>query len=255
MGLGWRLTLTVVCLWTNVVQGAADVPPDPFGSGQWPVMVSEHFGQATVVMDPRVRVTGPRFAEDAMNVPVTVDASAVGEVMEVVVLVDRNPIRKVLQFYPGWASPVLSFRFKLQQSSAVRAAARTRDGVWHVGGAWVEATGGGCTVPGASRSSGSWVDTLNQVQGRFYPRGAGARLRLRVMHPMDTGLVSGIPAFYIDELSLADRSGTEYLRLLTFEPVSENPIFSFDLAAVPPGGLTVRGRDNNGNRISAVIAR
>lgn len=254
MGVRWRV-LAVVWLLAGGARAAGNVPADPFASGQWPVMVGDYLQGARVVMDERVRVTGPRFAEDAMNVPITVDASGVGEVAEVIVLVDRNPIRKVLQFYPGWASPVLSFRFKLQQSSAVRAAARTRDGVWHVGGAWVEATGGGCTVPGASRSSGSWVDTLNQVQGRFYPRGAGARLRLRVMHPMDTGLVSGIPAFYIDELSLADRSGTEYLRLLTFEPVSENPIFSFDLAAVPPGGLTVRGRDNNGNRISAVIAR
>lgn len=209
--------------------------------------------------DSRVKVTGPKFAEDAMNVPITVDAQALGAVEEVVVLVDRNPIRKVLAFRPLAARPVLSFRFKLQQASPVRAAARTADGVWHVGSTWVEASGGGCTLPGATRVSGTWSQTLNQVQGRLFSRDKGGeapgRLRVRVMHPMDTGLVSGVPAFYIDQLTLADDSGREYMRIDTFEPVSENPVFSFDLGVLPQGALRLTGRDNNGNRIDARIVQ
>ena len=44
-----------------------------------------------------------------------------------------------------------------------------------------------------------------------------------------------------------------HLRLQTFEPVSENPVFSFDFAQAPPGPLRVLGVDNNGNRIESVI--
>lgn len=233
---------------------AAPPQQDPYASGVWPDMHAEFLGRQPVQFDDRVKVVAPAFAEDPMAVPVSVDASALGKVSRVVVLVDRNPIRKVLEFYPQAALPVLSFRFKLQQGSAVRAAALGEDGVWHVGGTWVDGSGGGCTLPGGTRADGSWVQTLGQVQGRLFDRTESSRLRLRIMHPMDTGLVGGIPAFYIDELQLRDDAGTAYMRILTFEPVSENPVFSFDLGTPPAGALHLQGRDNNGNIIAARIA-
>jgi sulfur-oxidizing protein SoxY len=233
--------------------GAASAAGDPFSSGVWPDLAREHFGDAVIVHDDRVKVTAPALAENPMSVPVTVDASALPDVEQVVVLVDRNPIQKVLEFFPQRARPTLAFRFKLQQASPVRALARTRDGVWHAGGTWVDATGGGCTVPGASRVSGTWVTTLNQVAGAVFPHERGARVRLRLMHPMDTGLVSGVPAFHVERIDLRDGGGTQWLRLDLFEPVSENPVLSFELPALPQGGLQVSGRDNNGNRIAAVL--
>jgi sulfur-oxidizing protein SoxY len=176
-------------------------------------------------------------------------------VQEVLVLADHNPIIKVLQFYPVSVKPTLSFRFKLQQASPVRALARTKDGVWHAGGVWVDAAGGGCTAPSVGRASGSWADTLNQVQTRLWKRQEGERLRVRLMHPMDTGLAPGIPAFYIERLNLSDAAGNELMRMLTFEPVSENPVFSFDLRTDkrPALPLLVSGSDNNGNRIQAKV--
>lgn len=232
---------------------------DPLGSLQWPDLKREFFGDARVEFDPRVQVSTPRFADDPTNVAVEVSAAALPGVQKVVVFVDRNPIRKVLEFHPATALPSLGFRFKLEQASPVRAAALTGDGVWHVGQAYVEASGGGCTAPGETRRDGSWAQTLGEVSARLYPRdvatggAASTRLRLRVMHPMDTGLVSGIPAFYLRELTLRDGDGRDLLRLQTFEPVSENPIFSFDLPGRPRGPLRLNGSDNNGNRISKAI--
>lgn len=230
---------------------------DPFGSLQWPDLKREFFGDAPVVFDERVQVRGPGFAEDPMNVPIGVSAAGLPEVQALVVFVDRNPIRKVLELTPLAALPAISLRFKLEQASPVRAAARTRDGVWHVGGTWVDSSGGGCTVSGASRQDGSWTTTLGQVSAKVFasspaPGVAGARLRLRVMHPMDTGLVGGVPAFYVRQLALRDAQGTELLRLATFEPVSENPVFSFDFPG-RVGPLQLTGSDNNGNRIQARI--
>ncbi|MGO4157914.1 quinoprotein dehydrogenase-associated SoxYZ-like carrier [Cupriavidus sp. YAF13] len=228
---------------------------DPLQSPQWPLVHKEALQQAPFVFDSRVKVTGPAFAEDPMRVPIAFDASALGEVDRIVVVVDRNPIRKVLEFEPRKVRPSLSFRFKLEQASPVRVAARTPDGVWHVGGVMVDASGGGCTVPGATRRDGSWSTTLNRVESRVFPGlgGAGGRVRLRVMHPMDTGLVAGIPAFHVESLNLLDATREAMLRLTLYEPVAENPIFSFDLRGAIERGMTVSGRDNNGNRFAAQV--
>ena len=241
-------------------QGAAAADPfegDPFKSFLWPDLKREHLGRGPVVFDERVRVLLPAFAEDPMNVPVTVTTGGLPRVERIVVLVDRNPIRKVLEYEPVAANPSVSFRFKLEQASPVRAAARTADGVWHVGGAIVDSAGGGCTVSGATRQDGSWSKSLGLVSAHVYPSSAapdaGARLRLRVMHPMDTGLVGGVPAFFVTRLSVRDANGQELLRLNTFEPVSENPVFSFDFGRAPAGPLRVIGSDNNGNRIDSTI--
>ena len=126
---------------------------DPFKSFQWVDLKKEFLGaKAQVQFDPRVKVQGPAFAEDPMNVPITVSTDLAG-VQRLIVLVDRNPIRKVLELQPLAAQPGVSFRFKLEQASPVRALAQTADGVWHVGGTWVDSSGGGCTVAGATRAS------------------------------------------------------------------------------------------------------
>jgi sulfur-oxidizing protein SoxY len=227
---------------------------DPLDSARWEDMRKHFFPGQSVVFDDRVKVTAPKFAEDSMNVPVLVDAEGLQDVREIVVFADFNPILKILEFYPEQAKPFLGFRFKLQQASPVRAAARTADGVWHVGGAWVDSAGGGCTAPGAGRAAGGWEKLLNEVNGRVWTEpDASRRIRVRVMHPMDTGLAPGIPAFYIERLVLKDEAGKAYLRLNTFEPVSENPIFTFVLpaSARPSGMLMLSGVDNNGNQIAA----
>lgn len=232
---------------------------DPLKSMQWPNLRSEFFDKnAKVVFDDRVKVSVPQFAEDAMNVPVSFDASALEGVKKVVVLVDRNPIRKVLEFVPVGAKPSLNFRFKLEQGSPIRIAALAADNVWHVGNAFIDAAGGGCTVPGATRADGSWPKTLNRVAGKVFDANElrqTTRLRVQVSHPMDTGLVAGIPAFYIEELTLSDARKNVLAKLYPFEPVSENPMFSFDFVAAPEGPLSLAGRDNNGNKINAQVVQ
>lgn len=258
IGTGLGLGAALLPAW---LQAAADgFDGDPFQSFQWPELKKEFLGpRARTVFDARVKVQGPAFAEDPMNVPITVATDLPG-VQRMLVLVDRNPIRKVLELQPMAAQPAVSFRFKLEQASPVRALVQTADGLWHVGGTLVDSAGGGCTVAGVTRADGSWTQTLGQVSGRVFagasssPGADGAaRLRLRIMHPMDTGLANGIPAFYISRLSVRDGADRELLRIQTFEPVSENPVFSFDFARPPPGPLRIVGVDNNGNRIDARV--
>jgi sulfur-oxidizing protein SoxY len=232
----------------------AEVLDDPLKSVMWDWVKKEHFGSAKVVFDSNVKVTAPAVAEDSMNVPVAVSVEGLQDVQEVMVLVDLNPIKKVLQFYPEKTKPYLAFRLKLEQSSAVRGAARTADGVWHLGGVNVAATGGGCSVPSGASQNKYWESHLGEVQGRVWPASTdGQRVRARIIHPMDTGLASGIPAFYIQKLLVTNDAGTSLMRIETFEPVSENPVFTFDLQQAAAEKLWLTGIDNNGNKIRAEI--
>lgn len=230
---------------------AADA--DPLGSSRWPDLQRDYVNNAPVVFDPRIEVLAPKVAEDSMNVPVTVKFKGLPDVRRVLVVADFNPIVKVLDYRPLLAQPGLSFRIKLQQASPIRALVQTGDGKWHAGGAWVDAAGGGCTAPSLGRSAPDWTSTLNQVQARVWHDGQNQRVRLRIMHPMDTGLAPGIPAFYIEHLAVEDARGEVMLQLETFEPLSENPVFSFDLPDTGQAALRVVGRDNNGNRIDAMV--
>lgn len=240
-------------LWTGAAVAASS--DDPLQSPQWTDIRQKYLGAASVSFDQRVKVSGPSVAEDSMNVPVGVRIEGIEGIQRVLVVADLNPIVKVLEFFPRGALPVLHFRMKLQQGSPVRAMAQTADGAWHVGGVWIDAAGGGCTAPSVGRSAANWTETLGQVQARIWPGAEQSRIKLNIMHPMDTGLAPGIPAFYIERLSLRDGTNREWMALDTFEPVSENPVFSFDFPGAPPSGLNLAGRDNNGNRISARVAQ
>ena len=232
---------------------------DPLGSMQWPVLLKKHIGSAPWRFSDDIVVKGPEFAEDAMNVPVFVDARALarsaGPIELIRLVADRNPISHILDFEPLSSWPVLAFRFRMEQGSPVRAMVRTRDGRWHVGQTWVNAAGGGCTVPGLTRADGSWSRTLGQVQARVFRNviEGGTRLRLRVMHPMDTGLVAGIPSFHLEQLALRDLQGQAVWRLALHEPVSENPLLTLELGDAVRGPWQLSGRDNNGNRIDAQV--
>ena len=247
----------IACAALTLLTAIAHAATDPLDSARWGDMQQTFFADQAVEFDDRVRVLAPLSAENSMEVPITVDASALPGIEEVLVFADFNPILKVLTFEPLAANARLSFRVKLQQSTPVRAAARTKDGVWHVGGAWVNTTGGGCSAPSVGSASPEWQSRLNEVSGRLWEKDDGSRLRLRIIHPMDTGLAADIPAFFIDTLEIREPAGTALMRIHAFEPVAENPLFTLDLPANLKDIDKVRvvGRDNNGNKVDAWVAR
>lgn len=238
---------------SDPIWAAADTA-DPLRSPAWDAMVKRHLDGGPVQFDERVKVLMPETAEDALAVPVEVRVDpALTGVQELRLIADLNPIPLILSYTPTLADPFISFRFKVEQSTPVRAAARTQDGVWHVGGAWLSAAGGGCTAPSYGTGEGMWRDQLNQVSGGLWARGNDrSRLKLRVMHPMDTGLAAGIPVFHIESLRVLDTKGREMALLKTYEPVSENPVLSFELQGRGP--VRIEGRDIQGNLIEARVS-
>lgn len=247
------LPLLLPCLLMTAPARAGE--EDPLGSVLWEAVRGALFADAPVVFDDRVRVFSPPRVEDPMDVPVEVAVDGLPAIERIVVFADHNPIPRVLTFEPLRALPRLALRMKVQEATPIRAAALTADGTWHVGGVRVDAAGGGCTTPSAAQASRLWETALNAVQGRLWTRPeGGTRLRLRILHPMDTGLADGIPAMFLEDLRVTDPDGVLLARIAPAEPVAENPVFTLDLGpGVAARGVLLAGRDTQGNEVAARI--
>ena len=92
---------------------------DPLGSARWGRHAQKQVLQgATVIFDPRVKVNAPSVAENPMQVPVTIDATALPGVQRCWSLPTSIP-SQALRF-PETAHPFPGLPLKLQQSSPVR---------------------------------------------------------------------------------------------------------------------------------------
>jgi len=240
---------------------AAELPEDSVKSVMWEYVAKEFLlsdkeGGQKVVMDDRILVHTPKLAEDQMNIPVHVDARAVKNVRKIVIIADLNPLPKVLTYYPDQSEARLSFRIKVEQGTAVRAAVLDGDGVWRVGATYVDAAGGGCSQPAMAHGNDGWVQRLAEVRAKIWrdPGAQAAKIRLSVQHPMDTGLADGIPAFYVETLELNTPKGERLGRIFMHEPVSENPTITlFPKLKSATDAVVIQGRDNEGNLIKVSV--
>ncbi|ASJ74244.1 quinoprotein dehydrogenase-associated SoxYZ-like carrier [Granulosicoccus antarcticus] len=249
----WLKVVSALCLAAASTGALArEVPEDPFQSVMWQAMVERFMPEGDIVFDDRVKVMAPLSAENQFHVPVTVDATELDGVEEIIAVADLNPIPLVMNFRPAGALPYIGFRLKLQQTSPIHVGVRTADGVWHVGGAVVDAAGGGCTTAAAAHGNSNWMQTLGETRAfAIRENDSNARMTLRMRHPMDTGLAVGIPAFYLNELTISNEQGGAIAELDLYEPVSENPT----LTIKPQVGrekmiLRVSSRDTEGNTFS-----
>lgn len=221
---------------------------DPLQSPIWASIKSKYFADNPVVFDDRVVVRVPSIVENQAQVPVTADARALPGVTRIVVVADLNPIQQVLTLSPQKSEPYVAFRMKVEQGTPVRAAAQTQDGVWHVGGTYLTAAGGGCTAPALARGQDNWSVTLGETHGKVWRHADGSsRLRLRVRHPTDTGLDRKNPAYFIEKLDVRSGGGDPLATLEMFEPVSEDPTFTLMPQLKPAdASIETEARDNNG---------
>ena len=125
----------------------------------------------------------------------------------------------------------------------------------HVGG-YLEAAGGGCSSPAMARGDADWTTTVGNAQGKIWRNADGtARLRLRVRHPMDTGLAKdNTPAFFIEKLDVKGSGGDALATVEMYEPVSEDPTMTLSIKPeATDASVSVDGRDNNGNIYRSVV--
>ena len=252
--MNWRVSWVLAC-WLPLLAEAAQIDPgkDPVPSVMWDFYHKQMLGDAPFVFDERVKLLAPPFAEDARQVPLEIDARAFkGDVVRILAWAELNPLPKIVDFQPlERVLPWLSIRIRIEQATPLRAAVQTRDGLWHVGSTLIDAAGGGCTAPSVVRTEPGWEEHVGEVLGGRYPRGDFSRLRLQVAHPMDNGMVSGIPEFFLNHAELRGADDQLLARLELFPAVSENPNQGFDLEGAGQTQLLLR--DNSGNQFTAAI--
>ncbi len=236
----------------------AESQEDPLRSVMWSSMagILERVSDGEIVFDDAVSVVAPSVAENQMEIPVTVDATKLGSVERIVVVTDFNPIAHVLTYEPVDAAPYISFRVKVEQATPIRAAVLTEDGTWHVGGVLVDAAGGGCTAPALSHGQDDWVSHLVEVRAKIwrYANDTDARLRVKIRHPMDTGLADGIPAFFMNTLEVKAPDQKTLARLDIRQPVSEHPTFTLKPNLdMTTDYLQLQGRDTDGNLVNVKV--
>ncbi len=238
------------------VAAVAGVPADPLHSSNWGDIAKKYLTGGEIVFDDRVKVIVPSIVENQAQVPITADARALPGVVRMVVIADLNPIQKVLTLQTGKAQPYISFRMKVEQGTPIRAAAMTSDGTWHVGGIFLDASGGGCSASSMARNEADWTETVGQAQGKVWRELDGtARVRLRVRHPMDTGLAKdNTPSFFIEKFDVRSSSGEALAGLELYQPVSEDPTVTL-LVRLPASDASIQfeGRDNNGTIYKSVL--
>ena len=230
---------------------------DPLDSPGWRIIAEGELDGADYVFDEAVIVTVPEVAEDSTRVPVHVSVDGIEGIQKLIVVAELNPITRAATVIPEASLSKLGFglQIKVQQATPIRAAVLDGDGLWHVGGAWISAAGGGCTAPSTASVDPSWSHRLGESGGRLFSReGEGTqRLKFSVIHPMDAGFVASAPRLFVEETTIRSKAtGDRLFRLLTTAAVSENPTFSIDLDV--DSDLEIQGYDNNGHRYALDVA-
>ena len=248
-----RLTSYLVAAVAMIAAAPAQaaLPADPLGSPMWQRLGQTLFGDAPVRFDPRVRVIFPGIAENQRQFPVAIDARGIAGVKRILVFADLNPIPLAVDYTLDAAQPYFSTRIKLDQRTPVRGAVQLADGSWLVSGGWIDAVGGGCSLPPISRVKGDWAQHLGEVRGVARWAAGGMRVRLAFRHPMDTGLIDNIPTYNLEEVALTGAEGRRFGDLRIEASVAEDPEFAVIVDALPNEQVVMAGRDTNGIEYAA----
>ncbi len=115
-----------------------------------------------------MQVVLPPVTEDQTQVPVTVDARALGKCRRGARHRRPQPVPLTLRLEPVAARPFVAFRMKIEQGTPIRAAVRKGE-TWHVGGRYLDAAGGGCSVPPVVEKRVDWK-SLGETRARVWPR-------------------------------------------------------------------------------------
>lgn len=228
------------------------IPKDPLDSPLWEATVANYLSDHPIVFDDAVVVGLPPITEDQQQVPVMVDTSRLGTVDEVVLIADLSPFPMTVKVRPKQSPAVFALRMRIEQGTAIRAAA-LKDGQWRVGARYLDAAGGGCSAPPEVAARIDW-DNIGQMRARMWREARDQmRMRLRITHPMDTGLHKE-PAYYIQQVAFEDADGRLLADMEVHQPVAANPVFTMQFAAPEQGDhVAVTARDNDGGIFRAKV--
>jgi sulfur-oxidizing protein SoxY len=178
---------------------------------------------------------------------------------KIFILVDNNPIQLVTKIYPEKPIKTVGFNIRMEQDSYVRAAILNSEGVWNISSKKVFVKSpGGCSLPACDPTKQVCKESeLGKIVMNKYKRSSGDwRLKFKINHPMDTGLVTNpesgklVPEYYINWVYFTDSNGA-LAKAQTFGALSANPTLILDFydSFLKPN---VKATDTKGNEFSTM---
>lgn len=173
--------------------------------------------------DKNIKIKVPSFADNPVQVPIFVDASKIKNPKKMIILADLNPIPIVLSMIPNKFLPIISTNIKVAQETPLRALVLDENNLWHIGSANIKSNGGGCDVTSLAAANDTLSDNLGKNKGKIFSKTDNKRVKFSIFHPMETGLVFGAVAFYIEKIEIKDENNNILTTLETTAAMSENP--------------------------------
>jgi len=225
-------------------------------------------GRAILAEGDTVRLFGPKRADDAALVPVTVylSESDIRRVKRLTLVVDQNPAPVVAELEFGEAyrtgaavgDRTIEARLRLEQMSRVRAILETDDGTLHEASQFI-AGSGGCTST-SLKDMDEAMSRLGEIKLRTasdVTRGPEwSELQIQVRHPnfsglqIDTRTNTFAKPLFVDRLDV-DLAGIRLVTIKSGIAISEDPTFRMSFARRDGARIAVTAHDTDGRRFRA----
>lgn len=184
-------------------------------------------GEKYIFDDKNITVDVPKFADNPIQVPIFIDAKKIKNAKRMIVFADLNPIPVIVDMKLIDLLPLISVNIKVAQETPLRALVQDDKGVWHIGSANIKSFGGGCSVSSVASSDTNFDKYLGKAKGDIFRKDEITRIKASIFHPMETGLVFGNSAFYINKISIFGKN-KKLSDITSYSAISENPRFIFE---------------------------
>ena len=199
--------------------------------------------------DKNITIEVPNFADNPIQVPILVDAKKIKNAKQMILFADLNPIPIIVDMNLKELLPLISLNIKVAQETPIRALVLDDENIWHIGSANIKSFGGGCSVASVSSSQTDFAKLLGKTKIDIFGNDGIIRIKSSIFHPMETGLIFGNSAFYINKILLkADDKNISEIK--TYSAISENPRFIFE-TKTKAQNYKIEFFDIDGNQFSA----
>jgi len=227
----------------------------------WPQIHKNLFGDLPINNTDQITITGPRGAENAAQVPITIKLPAVSSDLKPRVLhivVDANPKPLVASYRLGKIALLagISTRIRMENDSRVRVIMETEDGKLYSASTVIHA-GGGC-AGSISVDEEAIASTVGKIKIHATPPfrlDQPVTTSIMIKHPMLTGLQKDsktgtiIPEYYLNQAEISFNQLP--VMVVNFGlGTAEDPHLTFTFKLPGDGELAVNVSDNRGNQYS-----
>lgn len=199
--------------------------------------------------DKNITIEVPNFADNPIQVPILVDAKKIKDAKQLILFADLNPIPVIVDMKLNELLPLISLNIKVAQETPIRALVLDDENIWHIGSANIKSFGGGCSVASSASSGDDFAKLLGKTKIDIFGNDGIIRIKSSIFHPMETGLIFGNSAFYINKILLkADDKNISEIK--TYSAISENPRFIFE-TKTKASNYKIEFFDTDGNHFTS----